>query len=62
MGQDIYKVSIDLVQYDYVIFNNNAGNKTVDISIIGVNNNQAYYANNSKNGDGYTVGKWTYQG
>ena len=62
MGEDIYKVSIDLVQYDYVIFNNGSGKQTIDISISGVSSNQAYYAKESTNGNGhYEIGKWTYQ-
>ena len=61
MGQDIYKVSID-IQYDYVIFNNGSGVQTVDIPIGNITNN-AFYVNDSKDGSGhYKVGSWTYKG
>lgn len=61
MGQDIYKVSIDLVQYDYVIFNDGNGKQTVDISIANISTN-AFYANDIKDSNNhYTIGKWNYQ-
>lgn len=62
MGQDVYKVSIDLVQYDYIVFNNGSGQQSVDVSLTNITNN-AFYVNSSKDSAGhYTVGTWNYQG
>lgn len=59
-GQKIYKCQIDLVQYEHVIFTNGSL-QTVDISLVGVSNNQAYYTTDAKDGSGkYKYGTWMF--
>ena len=59
-GQNIYKCQIDLVQYEHVIFTNGSL-QTVDISLVGVSNNQAYYTTDAKDGSGkYKYGTWMF--
>lgn len=57
-GEDIYKVQVDLVQYNYVIFTNNS-NQTVDISISNTKHNTGYYISGESSGK-YKVGTYTY--
>ena len=61
-GQSIYTLDVDLSKYDSIIFSVNNGNQqTVDISLVGVGNNQGYYVSEGKNSQGkYPVGTWTY--
>ena len=61
-GQNIYTIDVDLSKYDSIIFSVNNGNQqTVDISLVGVGNNQGYYVSDGKNSQGkYPVGTWTY--
>lgn len=61
-GQSIYTLDVDLSKYDSIIFSVNNGNQqTVDISLVGVGNNQGYYVSDGKNSQGkYPVGTWTY--
>ncbi len=56
MGQQIYKIELD-PKYDSIIFNNGS-QQTVDIS--GFSNGTAYYIADTKNGNNWNVGTWTY--
>lgn len=58
-GQDIYKVSLDLSKYDYIIFNNSSL-QTVDLSLSGAKNNDAFYTKDEKDGTKYKCGTYTF--
>ena len=57
-GESIYRIQVDLVQYNNLIFTNGS-KQTVDISINGINTNQGYYCNSESNGK-WTIGKFIY--
>lgn len=63
MGENIYKITVDLSKYDSIIFSVEDGTsrqQTVDISLSGVSTN-AYYVSGGKDGSGkYPVGTWNY--
>ena len=54
-GEDIYKVTIDLTQYDYIIFTNGS-NQTKDISLANVSTGTGYYLTGDKD-----VGSYKYE-
>lgn len=60
-GQKIYKIEIDVDNYDYVIFSNGSS-QTVDISLSGLSNGSGFYAKSSKDGNKYQVGTFDYVG
>lgn len=61
-NQSVYYVDVDMALYDYIIFTNNSGNQTVDISLTDAINGgyNAYYISGGS-GNSITVGTWTYQ-
>lgn len=58
-GEDIYKVTLNLAKYDYIIFSNGSGSQTVDISLANLTNNTGYYTTTQAGGK-YNVGKYQY--
>ena len=58
-GEKIYKVTL-ATSYDYIIFNDNNGTQTVNISLSGVTTGTGYYCTD-KDGEGkYQVGTYNY--
>lgn len=59
-GESIYTCQIDLGSVDMVIFHNNAGLQSADVSLSGVLDNTGFYF---LTGDNYSgLGTWPYQG
>ena len=62
MGQNVYKIQVNLYEYDRIIFSvNNGAKQTIDISLTGACHNRGYYISDTTNSSGkYPVGTWTY--
>ena len=58
-GEKVYRVQVDLVQYDYIIFTNNTY-QTIDTSIKNAQHNTGYYIKSGASGGKYTTGTYTY--
>ena len=59
-NQDVYRLLIDTTAYDSFIFNGSGG-KTVDILVSSLTgDNNAFYLEDTMNGEGYNVGQWKY--
>lgn len=58
-GQDIYKISVDLSSYDYIIFNNGSS-QTVDLSLDGLGDGSAFYTKDKNSSGKYDCGTYTY--
>lgn len=58
-GQDIYKISLDIYLYDYIIFNNGSL-QTIDLSLKDATNNSAFYTKNEKENGKYKCGTYTF--
>ncbi len=56
-GQDVYYIDYNVAGYTYIIFNNNAGTQTVDITVDRTTTNAYYLSGGS--GNSCTVGTWT---
>ena len=57
-GEKIYSMTVDLGLYDYIIFTNNSGQQTKNISLKGVANNTGYYLTGSNK---YDVATYEYK-
>ena len=57
-GQDIYVVSVDLAQYDHIIFTNGVA-QSADIDVSSKSENDAFYLDGDNSP--YSVGTWTYE-
>lgn len=60
-GETIYKIELNLNQYDNIIFNNGNGQQTQDIPISSASNNMGYYCDKSVQNDKGHYGYGTYE-
>jgi hypothetical protein len=60
-GQGVFYIDVDMALYDYVIFTNNNGQQTINISLNDAIDGgyNAYYISGGSN-NSLTVGTWTY--